>query len=167
MVTPAHMPYQPDASVVAIPKNRPVPPLRKSTAPAGGLGCGAHMSADDGGPTDERPLYVNAKQYHRILVRRQQRQKLEAKLRMQKGRQPYLHKSRHDHANRRKRGPGGRFLTKAESEALAAKEKRAAGGGRRRGAASSGAGSSGGRKKVSPKMATKAAVAPPKRRRRR
>nr|XP_027070307.1 nuclear transcription factor Y subunit A-3-like isoform X4 [Coffea arabica] len=41
------------------------------------------------------PIYVNAKQYHGILRRRQ----------------PYLHESRHQHAMNRVRGSGGRFLS--------------------------------------------------------
>jgi len=80
---------------------------------------------------DEEPLYVNAKQYHRILKRRLARARLAEiqKLSTQRkvGRlnlprislltlplQPYLHQSRHNHAVRRPRGPGGRFLTAEE-----------------------------------------------------
>ena len=76
-----------------------------------------------GSNQEESPLYVNAKQFHRILKRRVARQKLEEQLRLtSKGRKPYLHESRHNHAMRRPRGPGGRFLTADEVAAMEKKE---------------------------------------------
>lgn len=72
-------------------------------------------------PRLAEPTYVNAKQYHRILKRRQARGILEAyfaRTRREREEKPYMHESRHRHAMKRPRGPGGRFLTKSEIEKL-------------------------------------------------
>jgi hypothetical protein len=64
------------------------------------------------------PVYVNARQYARILKRREAKLIIDAKLKLNPPRKRYLHESRHNHACKRPRGTGGRFLTKAELDAI-------------------------------------------------
>lgn len=72
-------------------------------------------------PRPQTPTYVNAKQYRRIMKRRDAREKMEQYFSRMRGKKtaedskkPYMHESRHRHAMKRPRGKGGRFLRKEE-----------------------------------------------------
>lgn len=76
----------------------------------------AEMAAAAAEEQVAEPTYVNAKQYRRIIKRRAARALLEKYKAVPTARKNYLHESRHAHACRRPRGPGGRFLTQDELE---------------------------------------------------
>lgn len=118
---------------------------------------GALQQGMDG--TEDEPLYVNPKQYNRILKRREVRGRMEEKRKRTEeairtgklvipnantpkaggkrakeipstddgdDKKTYQHESRHKHAMRRPRGPGGRFLTAEEIKAKEAADAAAA-----------------------------------------
>ncbi|KAG3294203.1 NFYA-like [Ictidomys tridecemlineatus] len=65
---------------------------------------------------EEEPLYVNAKQYHHILKKRQAQEKLEAEGKIPKERRKYLHESQQPHAMAQMCGKGGRFFSPKEKD---------------------------------------------------
>jgi hypothetical protein len=71
-------------------------------------------------------IYVNSKQYSRILKRREARKKyfemFENDILLNK-KVKYHHESRHKHAMNRKRGKGGRFLSKDDINIINGKNK--------------------------------------------
>lgn len=108
----------PVQSAAAVPTPQ-MPPMAAAAA-FSGYAPGMVFAAPDAAVMDDQPTYVNPKQYARILKRRESRKK-------QTGtdvtsytprKRSYMHESRHKHAMQRRRGPGGRFLSKEEREAI-------------------------------------------------
>ena len=68
---------------------------------------------------DNKYIYINSKQYHRIMKRREVRKKIHESIQMNKNKadknKKYHHESRHRHAMNRERGKGGRFVSKKKN----------------------------------------------------
>jgi len=105
---------------------QPAPPTAAITTPASGslptpsdadTEAAVSPPITKDAPVAQRPTFVNAKQYKRILKRREARALIEEFYsRHRESGKPYQHESRHRHAMKRPRGPKGRFLTKPELE---------------------------------------------------
>ena len=71
---------------------------------------------------DNKYIYINGKQYHRIMKRREVRKKLNETIMNNKNKmdknKKYHHESRHRHAMNRERGKGGRFISKKKIEII-------------------------------------------------
>ena len=71
---------------------------------------------------DNKYIYINGKQYHRIMKRREVRKKIKEAIQENKEKnkldknKKYHHESRHRHAMNRERGKGGRFVSKKKLE---------------------------------------------------
>ena len=69
---------------------------------------------------DNKYIYINGKQYHRIMKRREVRKKINESIQINKTKmdknKKYHHESRHRHAMNRERGKGGRFISKKKIE---------------------------------------------------
>jgi len=65
---------------------------------------------------DSQPRFLNPKQYYRIMKRRYQKAKYFQTHVLIKQLTAYKHLSRHQHARRRQRGVGGRFLKREETQ---------------------------------------------------
>jgi hypothetical protein len=97
-----------------------------SPVPSSGIREATSIQARQASPKTECDtiLYVNPKQFQRILKRRRLRQVLGLSAGNQ--RKSYIHESRHRHAANRPRGPDGKFLSAGENAALDSNRKRKA-----------------------------------------
>lgn len=124
--------FRPTSHTTISVKEEPVPYTSQyhftpcSPIPSSGIHGATSIQAKQAPPKTEggarTPIYVNLKQFQRILKQRQSRQALEQIA--GNGRKSYLPKSRYRHAVNRLRGLGGRFLSATNNAVLGSNRKR-------------------------------------------